>query len=220
MPKRKKPAKTPVPAAPRNKRLKVEHRRSELIDAAARLVVEQGYLPLSIERLAVIAGVSKALVYSYFPTQYALLNAILEREVFGMFAGGLDTASQVKDLDQAALLCAMLYFEHVARAGPLLHILTSDRFMAGHVERQPAHLVQTVLGRLSALGRKHLPLSKQEVAAAIGMAMAIPEEAGRLVFHKELDAAVARQICHSLIVSSLEALRAPDRVLSSTHDVA
>ena len=33
---------------------------------------------------------------------------------------------------QAAVLCAMFYFEYVCRSGPLLHILLSDRYMAGH----------------------------------------------------------------------------------------
>ena len=200
-------------------RLRPQVRREQLIDSAARLVVAQGFLPLPAERLAKAAGVSKALVYTYFPEQYALFNSVLERELTALVTGGLDTASQVRDLDQAAVLCAMIYFEHVARTGPLLNILMSDRYMSGRIERRLVRLRNGVLRRLVRLAAD-LPLSKKEILAAIEMMIAIPEEAGRLVFHEELDAAVARQICQSLILSSLQALRAPDAALAGTHHVS
>jgi AcrR family transcriptional regulator len=184
-------------------RLRPQVRREQLIDSAARLVVAQGFLPLPAERLAKAAGVSKALVYTYFPEQYALFNSLLERELTALVTGGMDTASQVRDLDQAAVLCAMIYFEHVART-----------------ERRLIRLRNVVLRRLIRLAAASLPLSKKEILAAIEMIIAIPEEAGRLVFHEELDAAVARQICQSLILSSLQALRAPDAVLAGTHHVS
>lgn len=187
-------------------------RKAEILESAARLVVEQGYLPLPIEQLARAAGTSKALIYAYYPTQYALFNALLDRELRSLALAGLDTASRVGDLEQAALLCAMLYFEHVARSGPLLHILMTDLYMAGHIEPRLAGELDEFVKRLMQLAAKSLPLSEQELEAALEMVAAIPEESGRLVFHGEIDHASARQICHELIVSSLKALRAPERV--------
>jgi AcrR family transcriptional regulator len=225
MPARKKPVskpRAPQSATRRDSqrtRLRPQVRREQLIDSAARLVVAQGFLPLPAERLAKAAGVSKALVYSYFPEQYALFNSLLERELTALVTGGLDTASQVRDLEQAAVLCAMIYFEHVARTGPLLNILMSDRYMSGRIERRLVRLRNVVLLRLIRLAAASLRLSKKEILAAIEMMTAIPEEAGRLVFHEELDAAVARQICRSLILSSLQALRAPDVALAGTDQV-
>ncbi len=189
------------------------------MESAARLVVQQGFLPLPIEKLAKAAGSSKALIYTYFPEQEDLFNALLNRELSGVLAAGLDTASQVHNLDQAAVLCAQLYFEHVARYGLLLHILMADRYMRGRIERRLIRMRNLLLRRLARLAQKSLPLSKREVLAALEMSTAIPEEAGRLVFHAELDITVARKICRSLIVSCLQALRDPDRVLIGTHDV-
>src|SRR5215510_1932820 len=103
-------------AAPRvRKRLSPELRRGQIMDAAAKAVVAQGFLPLPIERLAKDAGASKALIYTYFPTQYDLFNTLLEREFDSLVAGGLDTAAKVGDLEQALVLCGMLYFEHVVQ---------------------------------------------------------------------------------------------------------
>jgi AcrR family transcriptional regulator len=200
-------------AEPRKgKRLAPEVRRSQILEAAGRLVVEQGYLPLPLEQLARNAGTSKALIYAYFPTQYALFNALLNREMESLALGGLDTASRVEDLEQAAVLCAMLYFEHVARNGPLLNILMTDLFMAGHIGDQALEMRDTILRRLTILADGEISLPEQELAAAIEMMTAIPEESGRLVFHHELDQTTARRVCHGLIVSSLKALRSPNHV--------
>lgn len=195
------------------KRLSPEVRRAQILEAAARMIVEQGYLPLSVEQLARQVGASKALIYTYFPTQYDLFNTLLQKELDGLALGGLDTASSVEDLEKAAVLCAMLYFEHVARNGPLLSILLTDLYMAGHFGIQVLQSRGRIIGRLKALAQRTLPLSEQEVDAAIDMLTAIPEEAGRLVFHRELDQMTARQICHGLIVSGLKALKAPDKVV-------
>jgi AcrR family transcriptional regulator len=197
---------------PKGKRLTPELRRSQILEAAARLVVELGYLPVPVEQLARAAGSSKALIYAYFPTQYALFNALLDREMQSLSLAGFDTASRVEDLDQAAVLCAMIYYEHVARSGPLVHILMTDLYMSEHIEPRLLQARDTLIARLLKLANRSLPLSEQEIYAAIEMIAAIPEEAGRLVFHRELDPTTARQICNSLILSSLKALRAPEKV--------
>jgi AcrR family transcriptional regulator len=197
------------------RRLSPEARRAEILEAASRMIVEQGYLPLPLEQLARQAGASKALIYAYFPSQFALFNMLLQRELDGLLLGGLDTASSVEDLDKAAVLCAMLYFEHVARNGPLLNILLTDLYMAGHFEAAVLQSRNKIILRLKSMAQRELPLSEQEIYAAIEMMTAIPEEAGRLVFHRELDQTTARQICHGLILSSLKALRAPERVVIS-----
>jgi AcrR family transcriptional regulator len=198
---------------PKGKRLSPEMRRSQILEAAARMIVEQGYLPLPVEQLARAAGASKALIYTYFPTQYALFNSLLDREMQTLAVAGFETASHVEDLEQAAVLCAMMYFEHAARSGPLLHILMTDLYMADHIEPHLLEARDALLQRLLRLGRSALPLTDQEILAAIEMVAAIPEEAGRLVFRQELDATTARQICRGLITSSLKALRAPDKVV-------
>lgn len=208
---------------PKRRRLSPAIRKAHIIESAASMVVQQGYLPLPIEQLAAKSGVSKALFYTYFPDQYALFNRLLERELSDLLAGGMDLASQVKDIDQAAVLCGTLYFEHVARSGPLLHILMADRYMAGRIERRLLKLRNTVLLRLARNARPTLNFAKAEMLAAVEMIIAIPEEAGRLVFTQEMDVSVGRHLCRTLIASSMQALRDPDAELGglvNAHDIA
>lgn len=217
MPTSKRSSKQTAKKHPRRQRLSPAVRTAQIIDSAAKLIVEQGYLPLAIETLAQTAGSSKALIYTYFSEQESLFNALLERELNGLLAAGLDTASQIDNLEQASVLCAQLYFEHVARYGPLLHILLSDRYMSDRIDRRLLAIRNRVLQRLARLAQQRLSLGKREALASLEMMIAIPEEAGRLAFHQEIDVNVARQMCKTLISSSLRALSDPDRALSGVQ---
>ena len=190
------------------------------MDAAATLIVKQGYLPVSVEALAQAANTSKALVYTYFATQHDLCNALLKREIAGLATAGLETASRVNDVEQSMVLCGVLYFEHVAQRGPLLHILLTDQYMADHIRQESIEVGRTILRRLVRLARKRLALSEKETWAAFEMMATIPEEAGSLAYHNELDLATARKLCHDLMLSSFQALRSPGRVTASSEHVA
>jgi TetR/AcrR family transcriptional regulator, mexJK operon transcriptional repressor len=62
-------------------RSKSEEKRSQIIDAAAQLFVEQGYENVSMDNIAKQAGVSKQTVYSHFGTKEQLLSYSIESKV-------------------------------------------------------------------------------------------------------------------------------------------
>jgi len=193
------------------KRLASDVRRDQLLDAAARLAVEQGFLPLPMERLARAANVSKALIYAYYPTQYDLLNALLARELDALSTAGLEAASHGKVLEAVTLDCVMLYFDHVLRWGPLLHILLSDRYLVGRLDRQTMRKRDRMVRRIARLAGRTMRLSAKEIVAGINLILAIPEEAGALAFHRELDLRVARDLCRTLSLSGLAGLKSCER---------
>ena len=65
--------------APR-KRLDREQRRTQLLDIGAQLFADRSYEDVWIEEVAEIAGVSRGLMYHYFPTKRDFFAAIVERE--------------------------------------------------------------------------------------------------------------------------------------------
>ena len=60
-------------------RLQVDERRRQLLERAAELYVQQGYDQLSMSRIAREAGISKALLYHYFPSKRAYFVATIEQ---------------------------------------------------------------------------------------------------------------------------------------------
>ncbi|WLW50047.1 TetR/AcrR family transcriptional regulator [Streptomyces sp. YU58] len=62
------------------RRLSTEERREQLLSVGARLFSESPYDEVWIERVAEIAGVSRGLLYHYFPTKRDFFAAVVERE--------------------------------------------------------------------------------------------------------------------------------------------
>jgi AcrR family transcriptional regulator len=64
-----------VPREPAYKRLSVNERRRELVDAGAALFAQHAYEEITMRQVAKAAGVSKPLLYHYFPSKIALFKA-------------------------------------------------------------------------------------------------------------------------------------------------
>ncbi|MFF2852201.1 TetR/AcrR family transcriptional regulator [Streptomyces sp. NPDC058001] len=62
------------------KRLSTEERREQLLSAGASLFAQHPYDDVWIEQVAEIAGVSRGLLYHYFPTKRDFFAAVVERE--------------------------------------------------------------------------------------------------------------------------------------------
>ncbi|MFF4255629.1 TetR/AcrR family transcriptional regulator [Streptomyces sp. NPDC001663] len=62
------------------RRLSTEERREQLLSVGARLFSESPYDDVWIEQVAEIAGVSRGLLYHYFPTKRDFFLAVVERE--------------------------------------------------------------------------------------------------------------------------------------------
>ncbi|MFI5972234.1 TetR/AcrR family transcriptional regulator [Streptomyces sp. NPDC051452] len=65
---------------PARRRLSTGERREQLLSVGARLFSESPYDDVWIERVAEIAGVSRGLLYHYFPTKRDFFAAVVERE--------------------------------------------------------------------------------------------------------------------------------------------
>jgi AcrR family transcriptional regulator len=191
-------------------RMSPDVRRGQIITAAAAVTLEQGYLPLPTDRLAERAGVSKALVYAYFPTQHDLANAVLERRFTALAAAGMEAASLASPLSVAALETARIYFEDVAGHGPLIHVILRDHFMLGRVDRRLAAMRDRVVRNLARAARRSLRMPARETVTAINMIITIPEQAGRLAHSGEMEPGRARALCAQLIASSVDALTPRD----------
>src|SRR5438445_42980 len=62
-------------------RLSKEARRTQLLDSAAELITQRGIDGMTMEGVAALAGVSKALPYLHFENAEVLIMALREREM-------------------------------------------------------------------------------------------------------------------------------------------
>ena len=63
--------------APSYRRLEVDERRAQLLEVGTQLFSERSYEELSMAQIARVAGISKALLYHYFPSKEDFFKAAL-----------------------------------------------------------------------------------------------------------------------------------------------
>lgn len=191
----------------RGRRLAPQARRESLLQAAAELVLEQGFLPIGVQDLADAAKVSKALVYRYFPEPHDLYNALLEQSLDLLLETDLEQATLRPTLAAAATTAAELYCRHVARNGPIIHIILRDRFMAGHLSPQAAAVRDRLARRLVRGLRREFELPLREAIACVSLGLTLPEECGRLAYQGELDPERAIELCRELVLGVVDVAR-------------
>jgi AcrR family transcriptional regulator len=111
-------------AAPGRQRMRGEDRRRQLIDAAARIIVDHGASAMSMERLATEAGVSKALPYKHFDNSEAVLAALYRRETEALGVAVWRALSKADPGAHLPRLAVHVYFDEVSARGPVLAALT------------------------------------------------------------------------------------------------
>ncbi|MDQ0463685.1 AcrR family transcriptional regulator [Caulobacter ginsengisoli] len=118
------------------RRISAEARRDGLLEAAARLIVEQGLVACTLEAVGEAAGVSKALVYKHFANRPALFEALIEREFAEIRRRGLSLAPVGTPLAQAREPYLRSYLRYLAERGAVLRSLLGDPTIASLTARQ------------------------------------------------------------------------------------
>lgn len=106
-----------------------EVRRDAIVDAAHDVYVQKGIARTTTADIARAAGVTRGLVYHYFPDTEQIVDAVLDRYVEG-FAASVrewDARRQVGRIDDAVRDVVALFRHHLATRDPLrLDLLSVD----------------------------------------------------------------------------------------------
>jgi AcrR family transcriptional regulator len=120
-----KPAAARAPALNPRKRAAQDRSRATvdvLVEATARVLVQEGFERASTNRIAAQAGVSIGSLYQYFPGKEALVAAVIERhksQMMGILRGALARVAQRPLAEAVRELVAVMIEAH--RVDPQLH---------------------------------------------------------------------------------------------------
>lgn len=106
------------------RRMRGDDRRVQLLDTAAAIVVEHGAAALTMERLAAVTGVSKALPYKHFTNADEVLAELYRRETVALGRSvwrALRDAPAGSDLVRTGV---RTYFDEMVARGPVLAALS------------------------------------------------------------------------------------------------
>jgi AcrR family transcriptional regulator len=142
--------KKPAPRRART-RLEVDARKSQLLALGVRIFSERSYDEVSVDDLAQAAGVSKGLLYHYFPTKRDFYIAALEQAASDLVAR-TDTAVAATP-EESVLLGLETYLDFVEQHGGAYLALIrgglgTDPEVYGILERTRATFVDRIAAEL------------------------------------------------------------------------
>jgi AcrR family transcriptional regulator len=114
----------------RASRLPPEQRRTQILDSAVTLILAAGHSGCTLEQVAAAAGISKPLIYKYFPKREDLLNAILEREFADLSGRGLDTLPRDIPIERVIRGTVERALHYYFERGPIVRLLSGDPAVA------------------------------------------------------------------------------------------
>lgn len=174
-----------------------DDRREQIVHVATEHFGQEGYERTSMSRIARDAGVTRALVYHYFPGKEALLEAVLRREADALLMATAPDASLSAGANLERALGS--YLDHFTASRGELRELYTPHPMTPPVVWEIAstnHEIQ-VARLLDVLGQPETP----RLRIALGAWLALVEEAAR----ESVDAAVSRDEIIRLCLDALQA---------------
>jgi AcrR family transcriptional regulator len=188
------------------RRLDPHIRRDLILDEAARIVAEEGVSSVSMERLGREAGISKALVYNYFPSRSVLLSELLLREYRHFQAEARKAKADVSDFEALVRVTTRAYLNYVAERGVLIQRLMNEPAVASAIRSVDAEGRQLTVAFFGQEIAKLHRLDPLMAAMAADLLMGLTGAAGDYLSRTGADIQTVEDIVVDMIMAALERL--------------
>ena len=194
--------------ARRRTRLDPQVRRELILDEAATIVADAGVSAVNMERLGREAGISKALVYNYFPSRQALLSDLLIREYrrFQTEARQAAADADAADLPMLVRVTTRAYLNHVKERGVLIQRLMNEPAVSAAVRELDSegrqHTVEYFGSRISST----FGIDRQAAETASDLLMGLTAAAGDYLARTGAEVAKVEDMVLELILGALTRL--------------
>lgn len=178
-------------------------------------------MAVSLERIGRELGISKGLVYAYFPDRIALFAALLHREQADLRQRGMASALQAASFRELIGQTTRVYLEHTRDRGALIAALVSEPCVARLMEAEGRREHEKTVRFFVRATRQAFGLPLPEAIAAVNMLMGLTGQAGVLVAQRRLEVEAATAMVVELIQGGLARLAAgptaPDRLAPASN---
>ena len=190
-----------------SRRLDPEVRKHMILDRTAVLVAAEGVASVTMDRVAREAGVSKPLVYAYFPNVTTLLQELLLRDQRRLWEQQTTAVSEAKDFDELIRLTTESYLKHVEKSGMHIQRLMGEPSVAAVFQQDERERRQRVVGFLAKEMARTLQIPREIANLVIDLSMGMTGTAGELVSRGQVSRKKIQEILICLYKGNSEALR-------------
>ena len=188
-------------------RLSPANRIDQLLDVAKQMIVSDGLQSFTIESLARLAAVSSPLVYNYFPSRQALLQALLERAYRVSGSALLAEVVNASSFEEVIRAFIANNFDHHA-PGNIVPVLMSQPELAAKIKQLRKQTGKQTANFLVENTAKNYKLNVEQAQLAITMSSGASVAAAEWVAMNQLDRERAIDMVLAYIRSGMEGLGA------------
>ena len=188
-----------------------EVRKGLILDHAAQLIAAEGVSAVKMERLGRQAGVSKALIYSYFPSVTALLQTLLRREYRRLRRRQSEAADSAVTFEQLVRRVTHVYLAYIRERGLIIERLIAEPSVAEYPD-PTAYSRETAVTYLAEIVAENLELDIELARPLVDISFGLPAAAGNYLIHSAADIETVEDLTVTMILGSLEAVARKNRM--------
>ncbi|MEH6593365.1 MAG: TetR/AcrR family transcriptional regulator [Halioglobus sp.] len=187
-------------------RLNPEARKEMILDHAAKFIAADGVSALSMERLGKEAGISKSLVYAYYPSMTELLQALLKREYGLLREQQVIAADSAGTFEQLVRRITRSYLAYIEDRGLLLERLMAEPSVASLGDPTEFHR-STAVNHIAKIVADTFDIDIEIAIPVCDISFGMPAAAGNYLIHNQADRQTTEDITVTMIVGSVEAIK-------------
>lgn len=187
------------------KRLSPEARRALILDCTADIVARDGVATLSMESIGKEAGISKSLVYAYFPNLTALLRELYQREMRRLRRRQAEVAQSPASFEELVRSVTHAYLQYIDERGLIIERLQAEPSVSEH--HDPTDFNRDLaVDYLTDIVLRFYKLPRPIARAATDISFGLPASAGSYLHRHELDAKTLEDLTVTMVLGTFHDL--------------
>jgi TetR/AcrR family transcriptional regulator, fatty acid biosynthesis regulator len=186
-------------------RLNPEERKSLILDHTAAIVAREGVANLSIEGIGREAGISKSLVYAYFPNLTELLRALYQREMRQLRRRQAEAAQNVETMEQMVRSVTHAYLSYIDERGLIIERLQAEPTVSENHDPTDYNR-DLAVDHLTDFVMRFYRIPRRIARAATDISFGLPASAGSYLHRHDLDLKTLEDLTVAMILGTLSGL--------------
>lgn len=189
-------------------RLNPEDRKQIILDTSARIVSEEGVSVLTMDRIGKEVGVSKSLIYAYFPNVTQLLKELYARELKALRMLQVAAADEATTFEGMVRRVTHVYMEYIDTRGMLLYRLQSEPSITDGITGPTYYSRATAVNYVAEIIHETFDIPMDIAVAATDISYGLPEAGGNYLHRKKADRQQIEDLTATMLIGSIKELAA------------
>lgn len=187
-------------------RLTPEVRKNLILDHTATLIADEGISALSMERIGKEAGISKSLVYSYYPSMKDILKTLLKRENSRLRVLQNEAAKSAETFEQLVRRITRAYLIYMEERGLILDRLAAEPSLSE--QRDPTEYNrENAVQYLADVVSKNFNIDISVALPTVDISFGMPAAAGHYIMRHDVSRQTIEDLTVAMIIGSIEAIK-------------